>query len=155
LLTSLEPTMAALGVSSFAGVHRVPPTEAAAAGAPGGWAERFTAWADKSATGKLSPQLAKEGTQLFDELIDSKYQASVQASAMHAKGYNIPPANMPVMDREGNLTTLDKTPKVKLPTLETGGKGVGGISVNAPNGKSYNFKDQASADAFKARAGIQ
>lgn len=115
LLTSLEPTMAALGVSSFAGVHRVPPTEAAAAGAPGGWAERFTAWADKSATGKLSPQLAKEGTELFDQLIDSKYQASVQASAMHAKGFNIPPANLPVMDREGNLTTLDKAPKVKPP----------------------------------------
>jgi hypothetical protein len=111
LLTSLEPTMAALGVSSFAGVHRVPPTEAAAAGAPGGWAERFTAWADKSASGKLSPQLAREGTELFDQLIDSKYQASVQASAMHAKGYNIPPANLPVMDREGNLTTLDKAPK--------------------------------------------
>jgi predicted secreted protein len=91
----------------------VPPTEAAAAGAPGGWGERFTAWADKAATGKLSPQLAKEGTELFDDLIDSKYEASVQASAMHAKGYKIPPANMPVMDREGNLTTLDKAPKAK------------------------------------------
>jgi hypothetical protein len=121
LLTSMEPTMVALGVSSFAGVHRVPPAEAQAAGAPGGWAERFNAWATKAATGKLSGQLAKEGTQLFDQLIDAKYATSLQSSAMHAKGYNIPPANMPVMDREGNLTTLDKTPKVKAPASTTAG----------------------------------
>lgn len=31
----------------------------------------------------------------------------------------------------------------------------GGISVTAPNGKVYTFKDQASADAFKKNAGIQ
>jgi hypothetical protein len=31
----------------------------------------------------------------------------------------------------------------------------GGITVTAPNGKSYSFKDQQSADAFKQKAGIQ
>lgn len=31
----------------------------------------------------------------------------------------------------------------------------GGFSVKAPNGKTYNFKDQASMDAFKKAAGIQ
>lgn len=30
-----------------------------------------------------------------------------------------------------------------------------GLSVTAPNGKVYTFKDQASADAFKQKAGIQ
>jgi hypothetical protein len=30
-----------------------------------------------------------------------------------------------------------------------------GLSVTAPNGKVYSFKDQASADAFKQKAGIQ
>lgn len=34
-------------------------------------------------------------------------------------------------------------------------QGGGGITVTAPNGKTYTFKDQASADAFKARAGIK
>jgi hypothetical protein len=29
------------------------------------------------------------------------------------------------------------------------------LTVPAPNGKTYSFKDQASADAFKAKAGIQ
>jgi hypothetical protein len=31
----------------------------------------------------------------------------------------------------------------------------GAITVTAPNGKAYSFKDQASADAFKQKAGIQ
>jgi hypothetical protein len=100
--------MVALGVSSFAGSHRVPPAEAKAAGAPGGWAERFNAWAVKATTGKLSKELATEGRELFDDMIAAKHQSSVQASAMHAQGFNIPPQNMPAMDREGNLTTLDK-----------------------------------------------
>lgn len=46
---------------------------------------------------------------------------------------------------------------------EKGQPGIGGvpgaaggnISVQAPNGKSYNFPDQASADAFKQKAGIK
>ena len=36
-----------------------------------------------------------------------------------------------------------------------GGASGGGVSVTAPNGKVYSFKDQASADAFKQKAGIQ
>ncbi len=38
-----------------------------------------------------------------------------------------------------------------------GGNGASGgsLSVTAPNGKVYSFKDQASADAFKKNAGIQ
>ena len=120
LLTSLEPTMAVLGMNSFAGVHRISPAEATAAGAPGGWAEQFTAWADKAASGKLSPQLAKEGNQLFDQLIDSKYQASLQASEMHASGYGIPRQNVPVMTREGETTTLDKAPKTKTTVVGAG-----------------------------------
>lgn len=37
----------------------------------------------------------------------------------------------------------------------SGSGGAGGPTVTAPNGKIYNFKDQASADAFKQKAGIQ
>ncbi len=39
-----------------------------------------------------------------------------------------------------------------LPNAQGGGNG---FSVKAPNGKTYSFKDQASADAFKKNAGIQ
>jgi hypothetical protein len=35
------------------------------------------------------------------------------------------------------------------------GSAEGGVSVAAPNGKSYNFPDQASADRFKKEAGIK
>jgi hypothetical protein len=34
-------------------------------------------------------------------------------------------------------------------------QGNSGITVTAPNGKAYQFKDQASADQFKKQAGIQ
>jgi hypothetical protein len=38
----------------------------------------------------------------------------------------------------------------------TGGPAQGGnIPVKAPNGKTYHFKSQADADAFKQKAGIQ
>ena len=36
-----------------------------------------------------------------------------------------------------------------------GGSSGGGITVTAPNGKTYSFNDQQSADAFKKNAGIQ
>jgi hypothetical protein len=145
LLTSLEPTMAVLGMNSFAGTHRISPAEASAAGAPGGWAERFTAWADKSASGKISPQLAKEGNQLFDQLVDSKYASSVQSSAMHAKGFGIPPANLPVMDRDGNLTTLDK---VKLkPGSETTAPPAGATHVGVGSlDKKKHYLDASGKD---------
>lgn len=48
--------------------------------------------------------------------------------------------------------------KGRLGNSATGGSGpasAGGLTVKAPNGKSYSFKDQAAADAFKKEAGIQ
>lgn len=36
-----------------------------------------------------------------------------------------------------------------------GGGATSSLTVTAPNGKTYTFKDQASADAFKKNAGIQ
>jgi hypothetical protein len=38
---------------------------------------------------------------------------------------------------------------------ETNNNGSGTITVTAPNGKTYHFKDQKSADTFKKNAGIQ
>jgi hypothetical protein len=104
LLTSLEPTMAVLGMNSFAGVHRISPAEATAAGAPGGWSERFGAWADKASQGKLSAQLAKEGNQLFDQLVQAKHQQSLQATQLIV-------ANTPGMD-EKNIRVSDPDGKM-------------------------------------------
>lgn len=74
LLTSFVPTMEVLGINASNGVHRISPAEAQAANLPGGWSERFNAWFDKAATGKLSPQLQAEGKALAKILSDSAYQ---------------------------------------------------------------------------------
>jgi hypothetical protein len=42
---------------------------------------------------------------------------------------------------------------IAAPSASSGGSG--STSVTAPNGKTYNFPDAASASAFKAKAGIQ
>src|ERR1035438_2769954 len=75
---------------------------------PGGYAERFNAWADKAFTGKLSPQVAQEGQQLMDDILNSAHMRSVQAAQIAAQGHQIPAAQMPAMDHQGNVTTLDK-----------------------------------------------
>lgn len=74
LLTSFVPTMEVLGINASNGVHRISPAEAQAAGMPGGFVERFNAFFDKAATGKLTPQLQKEGKALAKILSDSSYQ---------------------------------------------------------------------------------
>lgn len=45
----------------------------------------------------------------------------------------------------------------KTLAVQSGGEGsaAGDLTVKAPNGKTYTFKDQASADRFKHEAGIQ
>lgn len=110
LTTSFAPAMEALGVSVAQGSHRVSPADAAAAGAPGGWAERFNAWADKAASGKLSPQLVQEGHTLINDLRQSKYAQAISQSRIDAASGRLPASQVPVFDPKGNLTTLDKAP---------------------------------------------
>lgn len=90
LLTSFVPTMEVLGINASNGVHRISPAEAQAAGMPGGWAERFNAWFDKASTGKLSPELQKEGKALGEILRHSAYQrykSTYDDEAGIVKGY--------------------------------------------------------------------
>lgn len=61
---------------------------------------------------------------------------------------------------EGTLNRLSRgVPNVPLRNMPQGSVGsqsnVRSFSVTAPNGKTYTFPDQASANAFKQRAGIQ
>lgn len=58
--------------------------------------------------------------------------------------------------RIGNNAVLRKMYSgEQQPPASSNSGGSGGLSVKAPNGKTYTFKDQASADAFKQKAGIQ
>jgi gas vesicle protein len=108
LLTSMASTMEVLGVNRAAGVTRISPAEAAAANLPGGYAERFNAWADKAASGKLSPQLASEGKQLMNIVLDSAHAKAIQEAKFTAANRGIPEKNAVALDRSGKLTTLDK-----------------------------------------------
>lgn len=54
-----------------------------------------------------------------------------------------------------DLQTRIKGGTPSQPTSGSGQSAGGKIGVQAPNGKTYYFKDQASADAFKQKAGIQ
>ena len=131
LLTNLVPTMEVLGVNHAAGISRISPAEAAAAGTPPEWATRWNAWATKAAQGKLTPELAKQGQQLMDVVVDAAHQRAVQSSQLIAKGHGIDPSQMPAMDRQGNLTTLDKA--------RTGGsqqQDSGAVAMRAPNGQT-------------------
>lgn len=116
LLTSMAPTMEVLGINHAAGISRISPQEAAAAQLPGGFAERWDAWATKAATGKLSPQLAQEGQQLMDQIVKSKHDASLQSSQLLAANSKIDPAQVTVMDRNGQPDTLAHQVRVKALT---------------------------------------
>lgn len=109
LLTSMAPTMEVLGINHAAGISRISPQEAAAAGAPGGFAEKWNAWATKAADNKLSPQLASEGKQLMGIVIDAAHNKAVQQTQFAAANRGVKdPSSVGAMDRNGNVTTLDK-----------------------------------------------
>ena len=108
LVTSMVPTMEVLGINHAAGINRISPQEAHAAGLPGSWAEQWNAWATKAMTGKLTPQLASQGNQLMDIVSNAAYTRAVQSSQVIAKGHNLPYENTPAMNRDGSITTLDK-----------------------------------------------
>jgi hypothetical protein len=128
LLTSMTPTMEVLGINHAAGISRISPQEAAAAGAPGGWAEKWDAWATKAASGKLTDQLAREGQQLMGQIVQGKFQQSLQSSRLLAANAHLDPATVRVMDINGQLDTLahrvrqqflSNPPKTPIPAGKT------------------------------------
>ena len=151
LMTSMVPTMEVLGVNHAAGISRISPQEAQAAGVPGGWAERWNAWATKAATGKLTPRLAQEGQQLMDVVLDAAHQKALVSSALISKGHGLTPDQTPAMDRNGNVTTLDKAMTGNISTPPPTGK----FSVTAPDGSVHPFETKAQADKFKELAKIK
>ena len=113
LLTNMVPTMEVLGINHAAGINRISPQEAASARVSPDWATRWNAWATAAMTGKLTPELAKQGQQLMDIVTDAAYQRSVQSGQFIAKGHNLDPSQVPAMNRDGSITTLDKVTGTK------------------------------------------
>ena len=144
LAASMGPMMTVLGINSFNQTHRINPAEAQAANLPGGYVERFNAWADKSFTGKLSPQLATEGQSLMDGIINAAHSRAVQNSQLIASrpGVNITPAQMPAMDKDGNLTKLDQvaathTPAAVQPGIIARPPNATHTGISSVDGKTY------------------
>jgi hypothetical protein len=113
LMTSLVPTMEVLGLNSSAGINRIQPAEAVAAGAPGGWTEQWNAWATKAMTGKITSQLALQGQQLMNTIIQAQHKNAVQESDLRvrnaiARGVQVDPSTITVMDINGRPSTLDQ-----------------------------------------------
>ena len=115
LMTSMVPTMEVLGINHAAGISRISPAEAIAAGMPGGFAERWNAWGTKAATGRLTPELAKEGRQLMDIIIRSKYSQSLQSTRMLAANSGIDTNQVTVLDIDGQPATLASRIKIATP----------------------------------------
>jgi hypothetical protein len=147
LITSMVPTMEVLGINHAAGISRISPQEAQAAQLPGGWREQWNAWATKAATGKISPELAKEGQELMDVVIGSAHQRALTSSQLIAQGHGIAPDQTPAMDKDGNVTTLDKAMQSMKPSGLTEGKGKVLDRVAA-----QQFYEAAGRDPAKARA---
>lgn len=123
LATSLTPTMVVLGVNNFGQTHRISPAEATAAGAPGGVAERFNAWITKASSGKLSPQLAKEGTDIMDSLIVYAHRKAITNTRVIVGNSGLDASAVTVTDIHGNPDTLAHQIQVSTPpqgALSTG-----------------------------------
>jgi hypothetical protein len=149
LAASMAPTMTALGINGFNNMHRISPAEAQSAQMPGGYAERFNAWADKAFTGKLNAQVAKEGQQLMDQLLSASYDRAYQASQLHTKTFGLDPKTTPAIAKDsGEITTLDKVKPSKstpaaAPQHVAGGQAQGlteGQTGKGSDGKPYIVK---------------
>jgi hypothetical protein len=109
--------MEVLGINHAAGINRISPQEALAAGQSPEWRVRWNAWADKVAVGKLSPELAKEGNELMDILQKTAHDKLVSSQRVIADGRHIPYSYLPSIDMDGNNTTLDKVSAKPLPKV--------------------------------------
>jgi hypothetical protein len=108
LLANLVPTMEVLGVNHAAGISRISPEEAKRAGTSPDWATRWNAWATAASKGKLTPELAAQGQQLMNIVTNAAYSKYIKSAQVTAQGHHLHPADVPAVDRDGNITTLDK-----------------------------------------------
>jgi hypothetical protein len=106
LLTNMIPTMEVLGINHTAGITRISPAEAVAAGQSPEWATRWNAWAQKASKGQLSAEMAKEGNALMDILSQGAHKKLIQQQQVIA-ARGIDPGSIPSADADGNVTTLD------------------------------------------------
>src|SRR5205809_2658709 len=108
LASNLVPLMTALGVTSFAGVHRINQTEVNAAGSGvGSLYRRVNSILDKAGSGSVPEDTLRETNALIDGLIDAKHASLLNGANMVAANAGLDSTKTMVMDRSGVITTLD------------------------------------------------
>lgn len=109
LASNLEPLMLALGITSYAGIHRINETEVNAAGPQAGsLLRKLDSIVSKAGTGSVPEDTLKEANAIVDGLIDAKHSSMVNAANMVVANGGLDPKKTMVMDRSGVITTLDK-----------------------------------------------
>lgn len=139
LAASMVPLMTALGITSYAGIHRVNQQEIAAAGPTvGSLYRRLNTALDKAGEGKLNSETAKETIKIMDDLIDARHGSLVQGSQMIVKNAGLDPAKTFVMSKSGDPISLDKATAPKLPGADDT------KDLYQMNGKYYHYKGTGS-----------
>ena len=86
LAASLAPLMTALGVTSFAGLHRINQTEVNSAGPQvGSLYRQLNAMLSKAGSGSLPADTTKRIGKLIDGLIDAKHASLIQGAQLASK----------------------------------------------------------------------
>lgn len=155
LAASFEPLMTVLGVNSFAGVHRINPVEYEKAGPGMGSLFRQTqALFDRVGSGTIPPQTLAEANGLIDRMIATKHDATLQASKMVAANSQLDPARAYVLDRDGNVDTLEnvqKTTKAPAKTSQQTGGFTVGQKVTLKGGKTVTITAVHPDGTFDAK----
>jgi hypothetical protein len=124
LAASLEPMMLALGVSSFAGVHRINTVEIDRAGpAVGSIFRKTNNLLQQIGTGKPSDAQLNEATDIVNQLTTARHQAYINSVSAVAQNTNIDPSKLTVFDKDGNLaplTQVQQQMKANTPQQRTG-----------------------------------
>jgi hypothetical protein len=158
LASSLVPLMTALGVTSFAGVHRINQTEVNAAGPGVGSAfRRVNSILDKVGSGTVPADTLNEMDNLVDGLIDARHQATVKGAQMVAANAGLDPQRTIVMGRDGSISTLGSV------VARTGGGQGGGSNgpepgytrIQASDGSMHDIPSQNMNAARRRDPGLQ
>jgi hypothetical protein len=145
----IVPLEGALEITTSQGVHRINRTEVEQYGQAGNWYDRIVGRIGAGVSGKSIPDDVLNDmdamTQELEHNAHQRYKLEYDYNKQVVEGYG----------------GKDFDKRVPMVPEEKAGAEEGASSekenplvVKAPNGKSYPFKDQASADAFRKAAGI-
>jgi len=131
---AFAPVATALGSNAFYGTHRLAPAEVAALGPQlGSIGREVNTWFSKAGSGTLPPASVQEFGNLVDRLQSAKYAAYKQGTDYSISLHKLDPAQTPVMDQNGNITTADKRIAVSAQTPPPGAT----MKVPASDGKLH------------------